>query len=253
MIATETLPGLYRQTKPERLERIEIPLGWVRSVEFLRPFASNLTMLLGTSGTGRDTLLDAIRALDPAYDRVMRTTTRPYRNPDEDARIISIDENKFMQGVLANRIVCPFLYPANAQRYGIPIEELSKLQKGTVLLEGTSELIPLKTLLPQAWLFVIVPESLAQLRSQLNGRDGTQNPETKGRIRQATRELTILLSRLPSLVSDRIVDGVIINSPPIETAAAQALQQIQGQTKQTSIPSQLAEDIKSYLSLWRSS
>jgi ribose 1,5-bisphosphokinase PhnN len=253
MMNTESLPGLSGQTLPERLNRIEIPLGWVRSVEPLRPYAKNLVLLLGASGTGRDSLLDEMRMIDPSFQRIRRVTTRPNRNDAESDRIISTPRTEFMDSCRENTIVCQYNYPVNQQWYGIPIQELQKITNGPAFLEGTPELMALKTLLPESRLFVVVPGSLEQIQSQLTSRAREMDSETTRRYRQARRELTSLITRLPRLLAEKIVDGVIANTPPLLDSANRALDQIQKRSGTDSIPTQLMWDIQQYLSEWRQS
>jgi guanylate kinase len=253
MINTESLPGLSSQTLPERLNRIEIPLGWVRTVEPLRPYAKNLVLLLGTSGTGRDSLLDEMRRIDPSFQRIRRVTTRPNRNDAESDRIISTPCTEFMDGCRENTIVCQYNYPVNQQWYGIPTEELQKITSGPAFLEGTPELMALKTLLPESRLFVVVPGSLEQIKSQLITRDTEMNTETTRRYRQARRELTSLITRLPRLIAEQFVDGVIANTPPLSDSANRALDQIDRRCGSDSVPTKLLLDIQQYLSEWRQS
>ena len=61
------LPGIAMQRAPDRLNRIEIPSQWNKQLEPIRPFANNLTMFLGTSGTGRDSLLEGVLQRDSSY------------------------------------------------------------------------------------------------------------------------------------------------------------------------------------------
>lgn len=220
------LPGLYAQCEATRLDGIEIPLGWVRSVESIRPYAKNLIMMLGVSGAGRDTLLDAIREAYPDYQRIRRTTTRPYREEEEQGRILSVPPAEFRSAVKQNSIICSYLYPPNAQFYGVSLSELEKLRQGKGLLEGTSELIPLKILLPESKLFVILPESLSQLTSQLENRDGRENAETTRRLLRVKRELSVLFGRLPNILNVGLVNGVLINAPPLKTSVQRAIVQI---------------------------
>lgn len=243
MNITESLPGMYYQANVDRLTQIDLPSGWVRSIEPIQPYGSNLTMLLGTSGTGRDSLLDAMRTMDPRLDRIRRVTTRNYRDETDRTRILSLTRDEFYEKQTNGKIICSYLYQPNEQWYGIAIQEMDRLRKGPALLEGTTELIPLKLMLPSSRIYLVLPNDLRQMQTQLLSREGSTS-EGKWRATQAIRELSCLVFRLPSLLRAKVINGIIINTPPLADSAKNALNQIEKSIVCTSIPYQLISDLQ---------
>lgn len=245
----ESIPSLWYQSDPQRLNQTDIPLGWVREAAPLRPYAQNLFAIVGTSGCGRDTLLDAMMALSPALARVRRTTTRPPRYPNESVRILSLSDSSFVLTQKNQKILCPYRYPPNGKWYGISQDELKKITLGPAVLEGTAEILPLKMLLPESTTVIIVPQSFTQLKRQLICRDGNTS-ETKKRIERSQRELAILLTRLPQLLETNTINGIVINDDTPKNLGVRALAQIQTKVWPTAVPQELQTDITNYLSQW---
>lgn len=244
-----SIPSLWYQSDPQRLDQTNIPLGWVREVVSLRAYAQNLFAIVGTSGCGRDTLIDAMMVLSPTLARVRRTTTRPSRYPNESARIISLSESSFTAIQQNQKILCPYRYPPNGKWYGISQDELKLITRGPAILEGTAEILPLKRLLPESTAVIIVPQSFNQLKQQLIGRDG-ETTETLKRVERSKRELAILLTRLPRLIETNVINGIVINDDTPANVGSRTLIQMQGNLWPTAIPQELQADITNYLSQW---
>lgn len=245
----ESIPSLWYQSDPQRLNQTTIPLGWVNMVEPLRPYSANLLSIIGSSGVGRDTLIDAMMLQNPTLARIRRTTTRKQRYPEESFRIDSRSEESFTLIQNSQRLLCPYRYPANDKWYGIPIDELSKITNGPAVLEGTAEPLPIKMLLPDSTAVIIVPDSFDQLRDQLVKRDGN-TPETRRRIERSQRELALLVNRMPSLFQNNSIDGIVINNDTPERLAQRTIIQMETNNWGTCITSQLQDDISDYLSKW---
>lgn len=245
----ESIPSLWYQSDPQRLNQTTIPLGWVTMVEPLRPYSANLFAIIGSSGVGRDTLIDAMILLNPSIARIRRTTTRAQRYLGESLRIEARSEESFASIQENQNLLCPYRYPANEKWYGIPFDELSKITNGPAILEGTAEPLPIKKLLPDSTAVIIVPNSFAQLRDQLMKRDG-DTPETRRRIERSQRELALLVNRMPSLFQNNSIDGIVINNDTPERLAKRTIIQMETKNWETCIPSQLQEDISDYLSEW---
>lgn len=245
----ESIPSLWYQSDPQRLNQTTIPLGWVTMVEPLRPYSANLFAIIGSSGVGRDTLIDAMMLLNPSITRIRRTTTRAQRYPGESLRIDSRSEESFASIQESQNILCPYRYPANDKWYGIPFDELSKITNGPAILEGTAEPLPIKKLLPDSTAVIIVPNSFAQLRDQLMKRDG-DTPETRRRIERSQRELALLVNRMPSLFQNKSIDGIVINNDTPERLAQRTIIQMETKNWESDIPTQLQDDVSDYLSEW---
>ncbi|MEK7543978.1 MAG: hypothetical protein AAB557_03865 [Patescibacteria group bacterium] len=247
----ESIPSLWYQSDPQRLNQTTIPLGWVTMVEPLRPYSANLFAIIGSSGVGRDTLIDAMMSLNPSIARIRRTTTREQRYPGESLRIDSRSEESFASIQENQNLLCPYRYPANDKWYGIPFDELSKITNGPAILEGTAEPLPIKRLLPNSTTVIIVPESFTQLQTQLVNRDG-DTAETHRRVARSQRELALLVNRIPSLLQANLIDGIIINNDTPERVAQRTFMQMETKNWETIIQSQLQNDVSDYLSAWNS-
>ncbi|MBI5620360.1 hypothetical protein HY949_01105 [Candidatus Gottesmanbacteria bacterium] len=245
----ESIPSLWYQSDPQRINLTTIPLGWVTMVEPLRPYSANLFSVIGASGTGRDTLIDAMIVQNPSLVRIRRTTTRAQRYPGESLRIDTRSKESFASIQENQVLLCPYRYPANNKWYGIPFDELSKILNGPALLEGTAEPLPLKMLLPDSTAVIIVPNSFDQLCDQLLKRDG-DTPETQRRIERSQRELALLVNRIPSLIQTNRINGIVINDDTPEFIAERVLTQMKTKNWDTEIPSQLRDDVSDYLSTW---
>lgn len=247
----ESIPSLWYQSDPQRLNQTTIPLGWVTMVEPLRPYSANLLAIIGSSGVGRDTLIDAMILQDPTLARIRRATTREQRYPGESLRIDSYPNELFASIQDSQKLLCPYRYPVNDKWYGIPFDELSKITNGPAILEGTAEPLPIKMLLPDSTAVIIVPNSFDQLRTQLVKRDGN-TLETRRRIERSQRELALLVNRMPSLFQNNSIDGIVINNDTPERLAQRTLIQMETNNWETDIPSQLQNDVSNYLSAWNS-
>lgn len=249
----ESLPGFYAMCAPERLNRVRIPIGVYSSLEELQDNSDQLMLLVGCSGTGRDSVLDAVLEKDNRFKRAKRITTRPNRTQGEVTRISSITFPEFAAGVEEYQIINPLFYIPNKQWYGLSLQELKELDKRPLIIEGPSDLILIKRLLPKVKLIVLLPDNFYQIERQITQRsNGTMNEEEKQRVQQTKRELSILVNRLPILIRDGLVDGVVTNdAAPID--AAEKILSIWKGAELYDVSQKLKKDIAVYLSAWSQS
>lgn len=153
-----------------------------------------VVIISGPSGVGKDTIIDAMRALDPdRADRhhVITTTTRarrPYevdgvhylfRSQEEFARLRATD------GLLEDAEV-------HGNWYGTPRDQVVEAVtsgKDAILKIDVQGARAVRALIPDALMIFVVPPSVEELRARLVSRS-TETPEAlERRMRNAEQEL----------------------------------------------------------------
>lgn len=132
--------------------------------------AGSIQVVVGPSGSGKDTLLDGAKALLPQTWFAKRTITRPSSAGGED--FIGVDQITFDQHVTEQKFCVH--WQANNLCYGIPIEVCQQAEAGTdVVFNGSrAALENIRACLPSVqivWIDV-APEILAQ-RLRQRGRE----------------------------------------------------------------------------------
>jgi guanylate kinase len=169
----ELLPPFEDQFSVVSMENLEIRSA---ALEIRKKVSDgrNLCILLGSSGVGRDTILEACLDLRKrSFDRIKRITTRQIRGPADFSRMIFTDEKTFLKDFKKGQIVFAGRYRVNSKLYGINQNELLKLKNKEKLyfLEATLVALPLKKLFPLARLILILPPSKKVLKERLASRD----------------------------------------------------------------------------------
>lgn len=177
----------------------------------------NLIIFLGSSGAGRDTILENCLALIKDSERIKRTTTRFFRiDLEEKERMNFIAKNKFLSEFKKRNIILAGYYRANNNLYGISHKELSKLKdnKRTFFYECTITALPLKKLFPEAKLILILPPSLEELKDRLSKRG---DKDWKIRFEVAASEIKAVAD-IKGKTNNEIIDFVFINGNPKKIA-----------------------------------
>jgi len=174
----------------------------------------NLYIFLGSSGAGRDTVMEeCLRPLSNSV-RLRRTTTRKPREYIADQkRMIFITEKAFLRDFKTGMILFAGRYKANQKLYGISRKEILKLKnKKSVycFLEGNFSEIPLKVMFPKAKLIVILPPTIDVLKERLFFRDGHDEVAEK-RFAISLLEIKTVLKNLKELIDKKFIDSVVIN------------------------------------------
>lgn len=147
--------------------------------------SSRLLVVVGASGAGKDSVIDAWLARHPPGERpwrARRTITRPAQAEGE--RHEAVTEARF--DMLRSRRAFAFHWAAHGLRYGIRHEELAPLHAGRwVVVNGSRSYLP--TLLaraPGAWIVEIdAPAALREARLGARGREG--DPDVAARLARA--------------------------------------------------------------------
>lgn len=178
----------------------------------------NLTIFLGSSGVGRDTVLENYQALIKRAQRIRRTTTRPKRLHRPDlTRLIFINKKTFLNMLKNGKILLACRYRANHEFYGISKNELLKLKNHNqaYFFECTLLSLPLKKLLPRAKLVVLLPPSFDFLKQRMMSRDPK---DWLQRFKNSCSEIRIIVKNIQEMFKNGFVDLAFVNLDSKETA-----------------------------------
>ncbi|MFZ5366054.1 MAG: hypothetical protein ACOZBZ_02055 [Patescibacteria group bacterium] len=174
----------------------------------------NLYIFIGSSGAGRDTVMEECLRQIKSSVRLRRTTTRKPREYIADQRrMIFITEKEFLRDFKKGEILFAGRYQANQKLYGISRKEILKLRledKAPHFLEENFSGLPLKIMFPKSKLVVILPPTIDVLKDRLFSRDG-QDEEAEKRFAISLSEIKAVLTNLKKMIKMKLVDMVIIN------------------------------------------
>jgi len=194
----------------------------------------NLYIFVGSSGAGRDTVMEECLRQIKNSVRLRRTTTRKPREQVKDQkRLIFITEKAFLKDFKKGEIIFAGRYKANQKLYGISKKEVLKIKlKPQIphLLEENFSGLPLKVLFPKAKLIVVLPPSIDVLKDRLFSRDG-QNEEAEKRFATSLLEIKTVLKNLKELIDQKFVDAVIINEGFPKEVGKKAVRAIKGRQR----------------------
>lgn len=139
---------------------------------------SNIYILSGSSGVGKDTILRAFLAKHPEFKLSVSHTTRKQRPNEKDGiDYYFVNEEEFYHGIENGE----FLEWANfsGNKYGTKKETINNILKKTnnvILKLDTKGALKIKKLIPQAKLIFVAPPSIKELEARLRGR-GTESED----------------------------------------------------------------------------
>ncbi len=173
----------------------------------------NLFIFVGSSGAGRDTILEeCLRQIGNSV-RLRRTTTRKPREQVKDQeRMRFITEKAFLNDFKKGEILFAGRYKANNQLYGISRGEIIKLKDGKAphLLEENFSGLPLKMLFPKSKLIVVLPPTADVLKDRLFSRDKSEE-ECLRRFETSISETKAVLANIDEMVKCGLLDMVVVN------------------------------------------
>jgi guanylate kinase len=202
----ELLPPFEDQFNVASMENLEIRPA---ALDFRKRVGNgrNLCILLGSSGVGRDTILEACLDLRKrSFDRIKRITTRQIRGPADFSRMIFTDEKTFLKDFKKGQIVFAGRYRVNSKLYGVNQDELFKLKNKEKLyfLEATLVALPLKKLFPLARLILILPPSKKILKERLSSRDNWLE-----RFNVSWQETEVIRANIKEMINAGWIDLVL--------------------------------------------
>lgn len=177
-----------------------------------RPGTGRLIAVVGPSGVGKDSVMQALAHAAPGVQPVRRAITRPPGQSGEDYEALSLDQ---FQARAANGGFC-LHWQAHGLHYGIPAAVLDDVQHGAQRMANLSRgvLTQAAQLFPDLIILNITaaPATLAQ-RLRARGREPADDIES--RLARATAKLD------PSLPVHHIE-----NDGPLAATVASALQSL---------------------------
>lgn len=169
-------------------------------------------MVVGPSGAGKDTLMDAARAElagDEAFHFARRLITRPAMAGAEDHD--SCDEAAFAAAEAKGDLALS--WRAHGLSYGIPAAELAGLAKGDVVIANISRgAIPAAEGLAERVLAINITAPVAVLAKRLAARG-----------RESEADIAARLAREAPLKTQRAQTVTIMNDRSIAEASAELL------------------------------
>ncbi|HET9342123.1 MAG TPA: guanylate kinase [Candidatus Eremiobacteraceae bacterium] len=149
-----------------------------------------LLVVSGPSGSGKDSLVDALRAAEPKLAYSVSATTRPSRPGEvEGQHYWFLERNEFERRRSAGEFLETRDYAGNL--YGTPkkpIEDALAAGRDLVMKPEVNGAMAIKIVYPQAVLVFLTVPSAAILRERLEQRR-TESPETiEERVAIAARE-----------------------------------------------------------------
>jgi len=149
-----------------------------------------LLVVSGPSGSGKDSLVDALRAAEPKLAYSVSATTRPPRSGEVEGQHYSfVDRPEFERRRAAGEFLETRDYAGNL--YGTPrkpIEDALAAGRDLVMKPEVNGAMAIKIIYPQAVLVFLTVPSAAILRERLEQRR-TESPETiEERVAIAARE-----------------------------------------------------------------
>lgn len=193
--------------------------------------SDRLVLIVGSSGSGRDTVAREASLINHNL-LLNRITTRSVRKNCGHDEIICVSKADFKILDMNKEIVASVRYDVNGEYYGVLCNELRKLShaKGLCFLGGANDVLPIKKLLPDSYLVILLPASIETLKNQLTSRDGL-NEETLLRIKNTFTELKCITGNLHQMAQSCIVDAVIKNDLDPKIVASKIIQAASSRTK----------------------
>ena len=156
-----------------------------------RPEKTQLTVLSGPSGVGKDAVIEEIRARAPwIWLSISMTTRKPRPNEIDGTHYHFVDRRTFEQQIRAGQLLEWAEFAGNL--YGTPrgaVDAHVAVGDPVLLkidLQGARQV---RAAMPEARLVFLAPPSVEELKRRLQGR-GTETPETiQRRMEHADEEL----------------------------------------------------------------
>lgn len=169
---------------PDRLN----PLGY--------PTAPLLFVVSGPSGVGKDSVLERVKALHPEYHYAVTVTTRAPRVGESDGAPYHFRSSDDFQHMLAEGELLEWAKVYD-NFYGTPKFELRQAAaegRDIVVKVDIQGAASIKSLVPQAILIFVAPESPEELTSRLAARSTETPDQLASRTEAVRRELEAMRS-----------------------------------------------------------
>lgn len=165
---------------------------------------TNIIMIVGPSGCGKDTIIQAVREARPDIHKAISCTTRIKRDGEEEGvayHFVSILQ--FQECIeRGDFIEWAQFPPKTGDYYGTLKSELEKADTTLLKIEiqGARQV---KAIYPSAVIFFIVPSSIEVLRERILSREDMPAEKLEARLARALAEMQ---------EGPTIADHIIVNS-----------------------------------------
>lgn len=179
-----------------------------------------LIAVVGPSGAGKDTLIDAACATRPDLMRARRVITRPRSAGDEPHE--SVSEAEFLRRHAAGAFL--FSWQAHGLHYGIPQSVADRARAGqTILINGSRSALPVMLAQAPALHVILVTADADTLARRLHqrGREGLE--DIRRRIARGTSDLPPQVQATPVDNSGPLSEGLARFLAAIDVSTAAPL------------------------------
>lgn len=149
-----------------------------------------IVMIVGPSGCGKDTIIQAIRAARPDIHKAVSCTTRPIREGEEAGvayHFLSVAE--FQEKIAQNEFLEWAQFPPKTGDYYGTLRAEVELAPITLLKIEIQGARRIKELYPESLMIFIVPPSIEALRDRIVARGDVPAEKLEGRLSRALAEL----------------------------------------------------------------
>lgn len=208
----------------------------------------NLYIFVGSSGAGRDTILEEVLDQIKRAKRLRRTTTRKPREQIQDQeRMLFITERAFIRDFKNGEILFAGRYVANNQLYGVSKREIAKLRDKQFphLIEENFSGLPLKMIFPKSKLIVVLPPTSDVLKDRLFSRDKSED-ECLKRFQTSISEIKAVLKNIDPMIKGGLLDMVVVNEGFPEEVGKKVVKAIKQNKKLIEDYSKLENSLRNY-------
>ena len=150
-----------------------------------------LFVVSGAAGTGKDSVVNALRAAHPEIEKTVSATTRSPRPGEQEGVDYYYRSQEQFQQLIANDEVVEYNF-YNGNYYGTLKEEIHKrLEAGklVVLVIDVHGAANIRRMFPGATTIFLLPPSVEELERRLRGRGTETEEKVRERLETAKREL----------------------------------------------------------------
>lgn len=168
--------------------------------------SGRLVVLSGPSGVGKDTVIDAWRAVDDRVRRVVACTSRAPREGEVDGESYHfLTRAEFEDRVAAGDFL--EYKEVHGNLYGTPLRQMeAMLAEGLIAIlkidvQGAAEVRKLR---PDALTIILLPPSMRELEARIRGRAQDSEETIQKRLAGARAEMAAADDYQHQIVNDRI-------------------------------------------------
>ena len=165
-----------------------------------------LFVVSGAAGTGKDSVVNALRAAHPEIEKTVSATTRTPRPGEQEGVDYYYRSQEQFQQLIANDEVVEYNF-YNGNYYGTRKEEIHKRQEAgklVVLVIDVHGAANIRRMFPGATTIFLLPPSVEERESRLRGRGTVTEASILERLDSAKKELAEQEKFTLTLVNDAV-------------------------------------------------